>query len=76
MGMATNTDDKAQVMREFSRLKELFDTYRQKYFADSADFNTISAGMSGDYELAIQAGSNMVRIGSSIFGERNYNLNK
>ena len=76
MGMATNTDDEAQVMREFGRLKELFDTYKQKYFADSADFNTISAGMSGDYELAIQAGSNMVRIGSSIFGERNYNLNK
>jgi uncharacterized pyridoxal phosphate-containing UPF0001 family protein len=76
MGMATNTDDKAQVMREFSRLKELFDTYRQKYFADSADFNTISAGMSGDYELAIQAGSNMVRIGSSIFGARDYSLNK
>lgn len=76
MGMATNTDDKAQVMREFSRLKELFDTYRQKYFAGSADFNTISAGMSGDYELAIQAGSNMVRIGSSIFGARDYSLNK
>ena len=76
MGMATNTDDKAQVMREFSRLKELFDTYRQKYFADSADFNTISAGMSGDYELAIKAGSNMVRIGSSIFGARDYSLNK
>ena len=76
MGMATNTDDEAQVRREFGRLKELFDTYKQKYFADSADFNTISAGMSGDYELAIQAGSNMVRIGSAIFGERNYNLNK
>lgn len=76
MGMATNTDDKAQVMREFGRLKELFDTYRQKYFAGSADFNTISAGMSGDYELAIQAGSNMVRIGSSIFGARDYSLNK
>ena len=58
------------------RLKELFDTYKQKYFAGSADFNTISAGMSGDYELAIQAGSNMVRIGSSIFGARDYSLNK
>ena len=76
MGMATNTDDEAQVRREFGRLKELFDTFRQKYFGDNNDFNTISAGMSGDYELAIQAGSNMVRIGSSIFGERNYNLNK
>ena len=76
MGMATNTDDEAQVRREFGRLRELFETYKQKYFADNADFNTISAGMSGDYELAIQAGSNMVRIGSSIFGERNYNINK
>ena len=76
MGMATNTDDKAQVMREFGRLKEIFDSYKQKYFAGVDTFNTISAGMSGDYELAIQAGSNMVRIGSAIFGERNYNLNK
>ena len=76
MGMATNTDDLAQVRREFSLLKEIFDTYKQNYFAGSADFNTISAGMSGDYELAIEAGSNMVRIGSAIFGERNYNLNK
>ena len=76
MGMATNTDDEAQVRREFGHLKEIFDTYKQKYFADSADFNTISAGMSGDYKLAVEAGSNMVRIGSSIFGERNYNLNK
>ena len=76
MGMATNTDDLAQVRREFGRLKEIFDTYKQNYFAGSADFNTISAGMSGDYELAIEAGSNMVRIGSAIFGERNYNLNK
>ena len=76
MGMATNTDDLAQVRREFGRLKEIFDTYKQKYFAGNTDFNTISAGMSGDYELAIEAGSNMVRIGSAIFGERNYNLNK
>ena len=76
MGMATNTDDEAQVLGEFRRLKQIFDTYKQKYFSDSPDFNTISAGMSGDYQLAIQAGSNMVRIGSSIFGERNYNINK
>jgi len=74
MGMATNTDNEAQVRREFGLLKEIFDSYKLKYFADNADFNTISAGMSGDYELAIEAGSNMVRIGSAIFGERNYNL--
>ena len=76
MGMATNTDDEAQVLGEFRRLKELFDTYKAKYFSATPEFNTISAGMSGDYELAIRSGSNMVRIGSSIFGERNYNLNK
>ena len=76
MGMASNTDDEAQVRGEFRRLKQLFDTYKEKYFSDSPDFNTISAGMSGDYELAIQEGSNMVRIGSSIFGQRNYNINK
>ena len=76
MGMASNTDDEAQVRGEFSRLKQIFDTYKDKYFHDSPDFKTISAGMSGDYELAIQEGSNMVRIGSSIFGERNYNINK
>lgn len=76
MGMASNTDDEAQVLGEFRRLKQLFDTYKEKYFKESPDFNTISAGMSGDYQLAIREGSNMVRIGSSIFGERNYNINK
>ncbi|MBR5158457.1 MAG: YggS family pyridoxal phosphate-dependent enzyme [Bacteroidaceae bacterium] len=76
MGMASNTDDDSQVRGEFRRLKQLFDTYKEKYFSDSPEFNTISAGMSGDYELAIEEGSNMVRIGSSIFGERNYNINK
>ena len=76
MGMASNTDDEAQVRGEFCRLKNLFDTYKEKYFGGSPDFNTISAGMSGDYQLAIQEGSNMVRIGSSIFGERDYSLNK
>ena len=76
MGMASNTDDVAQVLGEFRRLKQIFDTFKEKYFNESTDFNTISAGMSGDYQLAIREGSNMVRIGSSIFGERNYNLNK
>ena len=76
MGMASNTDDEAQVLGEFRRLKQIFDTFKEKYFNESTDFNTISAGMSGDYQLAIREGSNMVRIGTSIFGERNYNLNK
>ena len=76
MGMASNTYDEAQVRGEFNRLKQLFDTYKEKYFHDSPEFNTISAGMSGDYELAIEEGSNMVRIGSSIFGARDYSMNK
>jgi len=76
MGMASNTDNEAQVRAEFGRLHDIFESYKEKFFKEMPDFNTISAGMSGDYKLAIEAGSNMVRIGSSIFGERNYNLNK
>ena len=76
MGMASNTDDESQVRAEFGRLHDLFESYKEKYFKESPDFNTISAGMSGDYKIAIECGSNMVRIGSSIFGERNYNINK
>ena len=75
MGMASNTDNETQVLGEFRTLRNIFESYKEKYFFDNPDFNTISAGMSGDYKLAIQAGSNMVRIGSSIFGERNYQLN-
>ncbi|MBC2840754.1 YggS family pyridoxal phosphate-dependent enzyme [Robiginitalea sp. SC105] len=67
MGMATFTDDQEQVRREFRNLKTLYDRWLE---ADpGADI--LSMGMSGDYELAIEEGSNMVRIGSSIFGERN-----
>lgn len=76
MGMATNTGDEAQVVGEFQRLRNLFDTYKGKYFGNYPEFNTVSAGMSGDYRLAVSAGSNMVRIGSSIFGERFYGTNR
>lgn len=72
MGMATNTDDNAQVCQEFKNLKQYFDNLKAGYFKDSNDFKEISMGMSGDYELAIEAGSTMVRIGSLIFGERDY----
>ena len=64
MGMASNTEDVSAVREEFRRLKELFD----HYFPSGG---VLSMGMSGDYELAIEEGSNMVRIGSLIFGERN-----
>ncbi len=68
MGMATFTDDTAQVRREFQHLKTLFDQTKQG--VGKADFDILSMGMSGDYTEAIAVGSTMVRIGSSIFGER------
>jgi len=68
MGMATFTDNETQVTKEFKKLKNLYNTLSKDYPA----FSILSMGMSGDYELAIAQDSNMVRIGSSIFGERNY----
>jgi pyridoxal phosphate enzyme (YggS family) len=65
MGMATFTDNKQQVIQEFSSLKTVFDTIKNKHIT------TLSMGMSGDYQLAIEQGSNMVRVGSAIFGHRN-----
>ncbi|MBN2814696.1 MAG: YggS family pyridoxal phosphate-dependent enzyme [Bacteroidales bacterium] len=73
MGMATFTDDIQQVRREFLQLKDYFDEIKNTYFADDVKFDTLSMGMSGDFEIAIACGSTMVRIGSLIFGERNYN---
>ncbi|WP_127137918.1 YggS family pyridoxal phosphate-dependent enzyme [Flagellimonas oceanensis] len=68
MGMATFTDDKNQVRKEFAQLKSMFDELTTKL----EDITILSMGMSGDYQIAIEEGSNMVRIGSSIFGVRNY----
>lgn len=72
MGMASNTDDRQQVLREFTALKDFFNMAKALYFSNSSEFRTISAGMSGDRDLAIQAGSNLVRIGTQIFGIRDY----
>lgn len=66
MGMATFTEDTDQILREFTGLKSLFDTF----FQNHEELAILSIGMSGDYGLAITAGSTMVRIGSSIFGSR------
>ncbi|HSP39994.1 MAG TPA: YggS family pyridoxal phosphate-dependent enzyme [Gillisia sp.] len=66
MGMATFTEDMEQVKREFLTLKVIYDDLK----SENPDFDTLSMGMSGDYKVAIECGSNMVRIGSSIFGER------
>ena len=68
MGMATNTQDEAQVKKEFEGLRKLYANLK----TDLPDFSTLSMGMSGDYKTAIEAGSNMIRVGSSIFGVRNY----
>ncbi len=70
MGMATFTDNQQIVKKEFSELRELFDKISSNYFDQNPSFSTLSMGMSGDYKLAIECGSNMVRIGSLLFGER------
>lgn len=70
MGMASFSDDKALVRSEFQNLKNIFVQLKNKYFATDDAFKEVSMGMSGDYELAIEEGSTMVRIGSAIFGSR------
>ena len=74
MGMATFTDDENQIRKEFAHLKAIFERLRIEHFAESPDFKEISMGMSGDYLIAIEEGSTMVRIGSTIFGERYTNF--
>lgn len=74
MGMATHTDDTEKIRDEFRTLNNYFELLKSQFFKYSASFNIISMGMSGDYPIAIEEGSNMVRIGSAIFGKRNYNI--
>ncbi len=71
MGMATFSEDKEKIKKEFKELKNIFTTLKEKYFKEETVFSEISMGMSGDYKTAIEEGSTMVRIGSSIFGARN-----
>jgi pyridoxal phosphate enzyme (YggS family) len=73
MGIATFTDDANLIKYEFAQLMEYFREIKKSWFSDAEAFKEISMGMSGDYKLAIEAGSTIVRIGSLIFGERNYN---
>lgn len=74
MGMATFTDNHEQIKKEFLHLKSIFDQYSidaiNRVYTENIDMKTLSMGMSGDYQLAIECGSTMVRIGSSIFGTR------
>lgn len=74
MGMATYTDNEEQIRKEFSGLKSLYDQAKELFIHNlqPVTFNTLSMGMSGDYALAIAEGSTMVRVGTAIFGERNY----
>ena len=70
MGMASFSDDENQVRKEFKNLKSIFNQLKPTYFSNSSSFSEISMGMSGDYKLAIEEGSTMVRVGSSLFGKR------
>jgi pyridoxal phosphate enzyme (YggS family) len=72
MGMATFTSDKEQVGREFETLKRYFERFKQDFFADNESFKEVSMGMSGDYEIALDKGSTLVRVGSLLFGTRVY----
>lgn len=74
MGMATYTSNVEQNKMEFKTLKEIFDILKTNYFNDQQYFCEISMGMSDDYKIAIEQGSTMVRIGSTIFGARNYSV--
>lgn len=72
MGMATLTENKDQIRKEFKNLKSYFDKIKVAYFADIEYFKEVSMGMSNDYKLAIIEGSTLIRIGTDIFGARNY----
>ncbi len=72
MGMATFTDNEDEIRKEFRYLKSIFDFLKQKYFFQQRQFKEISMGMSSDYLLAIEEGSTLVRVGTAVFGERNY----
>ncbi|XOV91113.1 MAG: YggS family pyridoxal phosphate-dependent enzyme [Bacteroidota bacterium] len=72
MGMATFTEDENQIKREFTSLHQLFEELKTKDLPKNVTMQELSMGMSSDYQLALECGSTMIRVGSSIFGERNY----
>jgi len=70
MGIATNTENEKQIKEEYYELKNFFDGIKQSFFRKDEAFDTLSMGMSSDYKIAIEEGSTMVRLGSTIFGQR------
>ncbi|HXA01376.1 MAG TPA: YggS family pyridoxal phosphate-dependent enzyme [Cytophagaceae bacterium] len=70
MGMATNTDDKEQIRKEFRGLKKIFERIKEDYHVQNLAMKELSMGMSSDYDIAIEEGSTMIRVGSAIFGKR------
>jgi pyridoxal phosphate enzyme (YggS family) len=75
MAMASNTEDTVQITREFQHVKLVFEQLKQGIASDHAGFDTLSMGMSGDWRIAVEHGSTMIRLGSTIFGQRNYATN-
>ena len=73
MGMASFVEDDNQIAAEFDQLQGIFNQAKEKYISTLPNFKELSMGMSGDYKIAIEKGSTLVRIGTSIFGARNYN---
>ncbi len=74
MGMATLTDDKKTIHKEFKNLSTYYTELKNNYFSNQSYFKEISMGMTDDFTIAIEEGSTIVRIGSAIFGKRNYNI--
>lgn len=72
MGMASNVDDESRIRDDFRRIRSTFDRLKSDIFASSSTFSYISMGMSHDWRIAVDEGSNMIRVGTSIFGEREY----
>jgi pyridoxal phosphate enzyme (YggS family) len=73
MGMASFTDDKQLVRKEFQQLREIFESLNATPLPGNVEMKELSMGMSGDYPIAIEEGSTMIRVGTAIFGQRNYN---
>lgn len=76
MGIATNTENQKKIAEEFYELRTLFKGLKASFFSKKDDFKELSMGMSSDYKIAVEQGSTMVRLGSTIFGERNYSSAK